>query len=101
MESATEPKTRHQPPRRRFWESPEITRYRTTVIAIFALAGILLHLLLRFRFRTNTITAEAPLFAVLALGGIPLVYELLRKLLRREFGSDLLAGISIVTSVLL
>ena len=31
----------------------------------------------------------------------PLVYELLGKLLRREFGSDLLGGISIVTSVLL
>ena len=30
-----------------------------------------------------------------------LVYELLSKLLKREFGSDLLAGISIVTSVLL
>ncbi|MDZ4850987.1 MAG: heavy metal translocating P-type ATPase [Pirellulaceae bacterium] len=35
------------------------------------------------------------------LGGIPLVYSLVRKLLGREFGSDLLAGISIVTSVLL
>ena len=42
-----------------------------------------------------------PLLVVLAFGGIPLVYELLKKLLRREFGSDLLAGISIVTSVLL
>jgi cation transport ATPase len=30
-----------------------------------------------------------------------LFYELLRNLFRREFGSDLLAGISIVTSVLL
>jgi heavy metal translocating P-type ATPase len=35
------------------------------------------------------------------LGGLPLLYELLRKLLKREFGSDLLGGISIVTSVLL
>ena len=99
--TATEPKTRHQPPRRRFWESPEITRYRTTLIAVLAIAGILLHLLLRFGFHASTTTARAPLLAVLALGGIPLVYELLRKLLRREFGSDLLAGISIVTSVLL
>ena len=37
----------------------------------------------------------------LFFGGIPLVYELARNLLRREFGSDLLAGISIVTSVFL
>jgi hypothetical protein len=33
-----------------------------------------------------------PLFAVLALGGVPLVFTLSRKLLAREFGSDLLAG---------
>ncbi len=42
-----------------------------------------------------------PLFAALALGGGPLVRELFLKLLKREFGSDLLAGISIVTSVIL
>ena len=42
-----------------------------------------------------------PLLATLVLGGLPLLYELLRKLLKREFGSDLLGGISIVTSVLL
>ena len=42
-----------------------------------------------------------PLFITLVLGGVPLLYDLLRKLLKREFGSDLLAGISIVTSVLL
>jgi heavy metal translocating P-type ATPase len=39
-----------------------------------------------------------PLLAALAFGGIPLIASLLVKLLRREFGSDLLAGISIVTS---
>src|SRR6185369_169926 len=44
---------------------------------------------------------QLPLLATLLFGGVPLVIELLLKLLRREFGSDLLAGISIVTSVLL
>ncbi|MEZ6096433.1 MAG: heavy metal translocating P-type ATPase [Pirellulaceae bacterium] len=42
-----------------------------------------------------------PLWVALLLGGAPLVLELTYKLLRREFGSDLLAGISIVTSVFL
>ena len=41
------------------------------------------------------------MLATLALGGLPLLYDLLRKLLKREFGSDLLGGISIITSVLL
>ena len=38
---------------------------------------------------------------VLVFGGVPLVLELLVHMFKREFGSDLLAGISIVTSVLL
>ena len=39
-----------------------------------------------------------PLYAVLLFGGVPLTYDLARKAVRRQFGSDLLAGISIVTS---
>ena len=39
--------------------------------------------------------------ATLILGGLPLVLELLWKLVDFQFGSDFLAGISIVTSLLL
>lgn len=45
--------------------------------------------------------AEVPLVAMLALGGLPLVWDLVCKLCAGTFGSDLLAGISIVTSILL
>ncbi|MFM8635280.1 MAG: heavy metal translocating P-type ATPase [Planctomycetia bacterium] len=45
--------------------------------------------------------ADLPLVAMLVLGGLPLVVGLLRNIARGEFGSDLLAGISIVTSVIL
>jgi heavy metal translocating P-type ATPase len=45
--------------------------------------------------------ADIPLVAMLVLGGVPLVAGLLRNLVAGEFGSDLLAGISIVTSVIL
>jgi heavy metal translocating P-type ATPase len=45
--------------------------------------------------------AELPLVAMLLLGGVPLVAGLLGDLVRGEFGSDLLAGISIVTSIVL
>ena len=44
---------------------------------------------------------QLPLVAVLALGGIPLVYQLVVKLFHAEFGADLLAGLSIVTALLL
>ena len=73
----------------------------TTVIAAFTVAAILAHLVLRFGFRTAPATSRIPLLAALGIGGLPLVCGLLRKLLKREFGSDLLGGISIIVSVLL
>ena len=72
----------------------------TSAIAVGAIAAIALHLMLRFA-AAEPDTALLPLYAVLILGGIPLTYELLRKAARRQFGSDLLAGISIVTAVIL
>jgi heavy metal translocating P-type ATPase len=44
---------------------------------------------------------QLPLLALLIIGGIPLVFNLAVKLIRRDFGADLLAGIAIVTAVLL
>ncbi len=78
-----------------------VWRQRTTIIAAVAVTAIAAHLLLRFAFHASPGAYQLPLLATLALGGIPLVYELLKKVLHREFGSDLLAGLSIVTSVLL
>ena len=74
---------------------------RHLAIAIFTVAAIAVHLVLRFGTAVSAKTVNVPLFAILLLGGIPLVMELSIKLWRREFGSDLLAGISIVTSVFL
>lgn len=74
---------------------------RYAVIAVVAIAAIVLHLALRFGSGVSATTINLPLYAALAFGGIPLVGELLFKAFHREFGSDLLAGISIVTSVLL
>jgi heavy metal translocating P-type ATPase len=76
------------------------------MIAALALAATGLHLALRFAGAGaapvyGVRPDQLPLLAALALGGGPLVLDLLRKALAREFGSDLLAGISIVTSVLL
>jgi heavy metal translocating P-type ATPase len=84
------------------WKSmTAVWQRRTTVIAVVAVAAISLHLLLRFALRARAAAYDIPLLVTLTIGGIPLVYELLKKLLRREFGSDLLGGISIVTSVIM
>jgi heavy metal translocating P-type ATPase len=70
-------------------------------IAGFTLVAIVVHLVLRYGIHSGETVANAPLWAAYVFGGIPLVWGLLGNLIRREFGSDLLAGISIVTSVIL
>ena len=70
-------------------------------VAIVAIAGIACHMVLRFLLKSSQFTYDLPLFAALVLGGAPLIYGLIIKIFRREFGSDLLAGISIVVSVIL
>src|ERR1017187_4238626 len=98
----TEPKLSTDPPPGRSWYSPSsLWRRKTTVIAALSIMAILLHLVLRYGFHTASATYQIPLLATLTLGGLPLLLDLLRKLFAREFGSDLLGGISIVTSVLL
>jgi len=90
------------PPPIRSWYSPSgLWQRKTTVIAALSIAGILLHLVLRLGLRTAPETYHLPLLATLVVGGLPLLHDLLRKLLKREFGSDLLGGISIITSVVL
>ena len=72
-----------------------------TVIAYLAIVGIVAHLILRYPLHASRAAWQAPLIAVLAVGGIPLVVRLTRKLLVGEFGSDHLAGVSIVTAAIL
>jgi heavy metal translocating P-type ATPase len=71
---------------------------RQALIAALAVLAIAGHLGLRL---AGLPLSALPLLLALTLGGLPLVAELLAKLYRRQFGSDLLAGISIVTSVVL
>lgn len=74
---------------------------RDILIASFTLTVILLHILLRYVFHTNEFWQNMPLYASLVIGGIPIVYSLTLKFFKFEFSSDLLAGISIVTAVIL
>src|ERR1700733_13127241 len=63
--------------------------------------GILAHLIVRFGLRTPAARYDLPLILVLAIGGAPLLFDLGRKMVAREFGSDLLAGLSILVSAIL
>jgi len=107
---------------------PTTTRSKSeNIIALISLLGITIFLLLRYAFDighehhyslslkaslTSALNSlyegqfiyqislvELPLIAVLVLGGVPLVYQLIMKLARGDFGADMLAGLSIVTAV--
>ncbi|MBI5149205.1 MAG: cadmium-translocating P-type ATPase [Candidatus Omnitrophica bacterium] len=79
-----------------------MVKYKKEIyIAFLAVFSIAAYLVLRFVAHLPPAAAEMPLYVALTLGGVPLVWDLTVKLSRREFGSDLLAGISIVTSVIL
>ncbi len=75
-------------------------------IALLASIAIVVHLSLRFTTSGLAMVGplrlmDWPLIVALVFGGLPLVAELLWKLVHFEFGSDLLAGLSIITSILL
>lgn len=84
--------------------APAVDRSRV-IIALLAILAIAVHLALRFGMYHPGPTlpwwVSLPLWIALLLGGVPLVLVLLQKAWNRQFGSDLLAGISIVTSVIL
>jgi heavy metal translocating P-type ATPase len=70
-------------------------------IAILALVGIVTSLLFQYAIPSLYPYYLYPLYITLIVGGGPLVFDLIRKFINFEFGSDLLAGISIVTSIFL
>ena len=74
---------------------------KETYIAGIAIIAIASHLVLRYGTHAPLQVALAPLIVALLVGGAPLVFDLAKKLVKREFGSDLLAGISIITAVVL
>ncbi len=71
------------------------------LIASFAAVAIFLHLMLRYVFQVGPANLW-PLYGAMIAGGTPLIASLLRQVfVKRQFGSDLLAGFSIVTASLL
>ncbi|RAL25541.1 heavy metal translocating P-type ATPase [Lujinxingia litoralis] len=69
-------------------------------MATLTIIAIAIHLALRFGLHLEH-AQNWPLYVALTLGGIPLLWELAKELRHLNFGADWLAGISIVTSVLL
>lgn len=73
----------------------------TTFITLFAALSIVGYLVAHYALHVPLTQARWVLIAVLVVGGAPLLIGLVRNLFAGEFGSDLLAGMSIVTSAAL
>ncbi len=70
-------------------------------IAALALVALALSLAARAIPGVPPRVVDWPLLAALVVGGVPLLVGLGRRLFARQFGSDVLAGIAIVTSAIL
>jgi hypothetical protein len=85
------------------WNDFEASGAKEIAITAVALAAVGLHLTHGFAGAATALgrpAATLPLYVALACG-TPLLLALAVKLARLEFGSDLLAGVSVVTSVAL
>ena len=76
-------------------------KHRNLYIAGFAVLGIAATLMARYLFGASESTALLPSLLTIIVGGSVLVFTLIAGMFKGEFGSDLLAGISIITSLLL
>lgn len=80
----------------------QLFRYDKEIyIAFLSLVGITAYLILHFVFKLPAAITYWPLWIALGVGGVPLVWDLIKKIAKRQFGSDLLAGISIIASMCL
>jgi heavy metal translocating P-type ATPase len=95
----------HTPPAAIELPSPPETDRKSlskeTFIALLAATGIAVYLFLRYALQVPVQQAQWALWVVLFFGGLPLVLDLARNVVKGEFGSDFLAGMSIVVSALL
>jgi len=78
-----------------------LSQPKESYIAALAAVCIAVSLVLEYGLRASTGVSAIPLYLALVAGGVPLLIDLGGRLLNREFGSDLLAGISVITAILL
>lgn len=66
-----------------------------------SLLAIMLYLSAHYVFHVKSRISTLPLWVAVTVGGLPLLYDLARQVIKRQFGSDFLAGLSIITATLM
>lgn len=70
-------------------------------VALLSLVSILFYLVFYYFIPSLSRYSLYPLYLTLGIGGGILVWDLVQKLFQKQFSSDLLAGLSIITSIFL
>ncbi|MEP6467339.1 MAG: heavy metal translocating P-type ATPase [Parafilimonas sp.] len=71
------------------------------ITVVLSLIAIPLYLLQRYGLHQPAHVATTPLWIAIAAGGLPLLFDLSRQMWKRQFGSDFLAGLSIITATVM
>src|SRR5260370_16306975 len=79
---------------------PRFAPTREMYIAGFVLLAIIWHLVFRCLLHFPALSYNLPLFAAL-LAAAPLLWVLVQKIMKLEFGADLLPAISIIPALIL
>lgn len=66
-----------------------------------SLLAIMLYVSAHYVFHVKSRISTLPLWVAVTVGGLPLLYDLARQVIKRQFGSDFLAGLSIITATLM
>src|SRR5665213_2896383 len=79
----------------------DVQRVWNRATVVLSLTAIVLYLLLRYSLHQTGNIPSLPLWVAIFAGGMPLLYDLTQQAIKKEFGSDFLAGLSIVTAAVM
>lgn len=74
------------------------------MLAIGSLISIAFYFLIGFiwpEYKVGTISRDLPLLIIIIIGGVPLAFQVIRRILKGDLGADLLAVIALVTAFIL
>lgn len=71
------------------------------IIAALSLLAIVLHLALKYMVDTSNVAYDFPLIAIIAIGGLPLMWQIFKDAIKGDLGADLLALIALIVAIYL
>lgn len=71
------------------------------IIAVLSLVAIVINLIARYVLGADSLVYNSPLFLLILVGGLPLMWEIFKEAVKGDFGADLLALIALIVAIYL